>query len=91
MKFICRRAAIPQAFLDGAYFVYGHTAMQRLRGMGFQSEWAKDQLPVRKERNVFYTQIGRALPPGVEGAGKAALVSTEHRPHDVLRLLGVGI
>ncbi len=33
-----------QDFLDGAYFIYGHTAMQRALGMGFQSAWAKDQL-----------------------------------------------
>jgi len=59
---------VRQDFIDGAYFVYGHTAMQRGLGMGFQSEWAKDQLASRRERNRFYTRVGRALPPGAPGA-----------------------
>ena len=82
---------VRQAFLDGAYFIYGHTTMQRLLGMGFQSEWAKDQLPVRRERNSFYTQVGRTLPPGEEGARKAGNIAPAHSPRDVLALLGVGI
>ena len=44
---------VRQAFIDGAYFIYGHTAMQRLLSMGFQSEWAKQQLPERRQRNAF--------------------------------------
>ena len=52
------------AFLDGAYFIYGHTALQRAAGMGYQSAWAAAYLPERRARNMFYTQIGRLLPPG---------------------------
>lgn len=56
-----------QTFLDGAYFLYGHTALQRHVGLGYQSEWAQDQLPDRAARNRFYTQVGRGLPPGEAG------------------------
>jgi hypothetical protein len=57
-------APVRQAFLDGADFLYGHTVMQRALGMGYQSEWAKTNLPTRRQRNDFYTQLGRRLQPG---------------------------
>ena len=52
-------APVRQAFLDGADFIYGHTVLQRASGLGYQSEWARTQLPARRERNAFYTQAGR--------------------------------
>lgn len=81
---------VREDFIDGAYFVYGHTAMERLLSIGFQSEWAKQQLPSRAERNEFYTRVGHLLPPGEEGSQKAAMISPEHDPRDILRLLGAG-
>jgi hypothetical protein len=60
-------APVHQAFLDGAYFVYGHTMMQRALGLGYQSEWAKSHLPTRRERNEFYARLGRQTPPGSVG------------------------
>lgn len=56
-----------QAFIDGAYFIYGHTAMQRAVGLGYQSEWAQNHLPTRSQRNRFYTQIGYQVSPGKRG------------------------
>ena len=56
-----------EPFLEGAYFIYGHTMMQRALGLGYQSEWAKAYLVTRRERNAFYTQIGRLIPPGRSG------------------------
>jgi hypothetical protein len=58
---------VRQAFLDGAYFIYGHTVMQRALGLGYQSEWAKNNLPTRRDRNAFYTRIGRQTLPGEAG------------------------
>ena len=81
---------IRQDFIDGAYFVYGHTAMQRLLGMGFQSEWAKQMLPARAERNAFYTKAGRALPPGEASAQKVAMVTPGDSPDSILKQLGAG-
>lgn len=57
-------APVRGAFLDGAYFVYGHTALHRALRLGYQSPWAQTHLPTRRARNAFYTQMGRALPPG---------------------------
>jgi hypothetical protein len=58
---------VRQAFLDGAMFIYGHTAAQRALGIGYQSEWAQSELPTRRERNAFYTALGRRVPPGLAG------------------------
>jgi len=55
---------VRQAFLDGSFFIYGHTMLQRHLGLGYQSDWARQHLPSRRERNHFYTQAGRLLPPG---------------------------
>ena len=64
-------APVRDDFIDGAYAVYGHTAMQRVLGLGYQSEWAQHHLPSRCERNQFYTRMGRYAPPGQ--AGRASL------------------
>ncbi|MFN2283810.1 MAG: hypothetical protein ACK2UQ_05280, partial [Anaerolineae bacterium] len=60
-------------------FIYGHTAMQRALGLGYQSEWAKAHFPTRKMRNEFYTQVGEHLPPGQETLSnlKAIIHTTE--------------
>ena len=57
-------APVRQPFIDGAYFIYGHTALQRALGLGYQSEWARSCLPSRRERNNFYTRVGYLVPPG---------------------------
>ena len=71
---------IRQAFLDGAYFVYGHTMLQRARGLGYQSQWAQAHLPGRAERNAFYTQAGKLLPPGRLGLDRLAKVDESMPP-----------
>ncbi len=63
-------APVRGAFLDGAYFIYGHTVMQRALGLGYQSAWAKEHLPTRRERNAFYTAVGQRVPPGASGLAK---------------------
>jgi hypothetical protein len=60
-------APVREAFIEGARFVCGHTAAQRALGIGYQSEWAAQELPSRKARNRFYTALGRRLPPGQAG------------------------
>jgi hypothetical protein len=60
-------APVRRAFLDGAMFVYGHTVAQRALGIGYQSDWARAHLPTRRERNAFYTKLGRRVPPGLAG------------------------
>jgi len=82
-------APVREAFLDGAYFVYGHTALARGLGLGYQSAWAKSYLPTRKERNAFYTQVGKRVPPGAAGRALLAAVQPDMEPAQILKALAV--
>lgn len=77
-------APVRADFIDGAYFVYGHTALGRAAGLGFQSEWAAAHLPDRRARNAFYSQVGRRLPPGQAAALK---LSDQLTPNEILARL----
>ena len=77
-------APVRQAFLDGADFVYGHTALQRALGLGYQSDWARARLPARRERNAFYTQAGRLVPPGRTGIARLKALTPDLSPAEVL-------
>ena len=74
-------------FVDGAYFVYGHTVLQRHTGLGYQSAWAATHLPTRRSRNDFYTRVGRAVPAGEAGQTLLRGVSDSITPADLLRKL----
>ena len=76
-----------QAFLDGAYLVYGHTVMHRAKGMGYQSTWARHQLGSRPERNAFYTQVGRSVSPGSNGRAQLDNVREGMSPEAVAAAL----
>lgn len=75
---------VRQDFVDGAYFITGHTVLQRQTGLGYQSSWAASHLPARRERNRFYTRVGRAVPPGAAGAALLKGVTPSMTPADVL-------
>lgn len=80
-------APVRQDFLDGAYFIYGHTVMQRYCGMGYQSEWAQSAMSSRKERNEFYTQVGKAVEPGTSGKAKVVKLIQTMSPSDIIQRL----
>jgi hypothetical protein len=80
-------APLRESFLDGAYFIYGHTIMQRALGLGYQSEWAKTHHPTRRERNEFYTRVGQLVSPGQAGAGQLKQFTSAMSPADVLKKL----
>jgi hypothetical protein len=80
-------APVRAAFIGGAYFIYGHTVAQRALGLGYQSDWAKTHLPGRRERNEFYTQLGRRVEPGAAGRARLSQVKTTTTPVDILSLL----
>lgn len=77
-------APVRQAFMDGAYFAYGHTVMQRALGLGYMSEWAKSYLPTRHERNAFYTAIGRRVPPNHKSLVQLRGLGNDPSPADLL-------
>jgi hypothetical protein len=59
-------APVRRAFMDGAYFIYGHTVLQRSAGLGYGSLWAQEHLQSRRERNAFYTQVGKLACPSCQ-------------------------
>ncbi len=81
-------APLRDAFLDGASLIYGHTALGRACGLGYQSEWARAHLPARRERNAFYTRVGQLLPPGRPGLDWLADLPPGISPADLLARLG---
>jgi hypothetical protein len=78
-------APVRQSFIDGAHFIYGHTAMQRALGLGYQSAWARAHLPTRRQRNEFYTRIGYATPPGTAGLAMLRPMDENATPDEMLR------
>jgi hypothetical protein len=81
-------APVRERFMDGAHFIYGHTVLQRASGLGYQSAWAQDHLPSRRERNDFYTRMGYLVPPGKDGLARLKQLDPTMSPADVLSKLG---
>ncbi len=79
---------VKQAFLDGAYFIYGHTVLQRALGLGYQSAWSKACLPTRAAKNAFYTQVGRRVPPGRRGVDLLRALPAGLAPTELLEKIG---
>lgn len=82
-------APVRGAFMDGAYFVYGHTILQRALGLGYESAWARIQLPSRRERNAFYTAVGRLVSPGRAGLATLRRLVTDMTPAEILAAVSV--
>jgi hypothetical protein len=78
-------APVREAFLDGAYFVYGHTVMQRALALGYHSDWAVRHLPSRRSRNDFYTRAGRLVAPGSQGQARLQRLSLAMSPEEILQ------
>ena len=77
-------APVRDIFLDGAYFIYGHTVLQRALGLGYQSAWARAHFPTRRGRNAFYTKVGKAVSPGEAALAQLKALRPEISPDDVL-------
>jgi len=77
-----------QRFLDGAYFVVGHTLLQRALGLGYHSPWAREHFPERRRRNDFFTEVGRRAPAGARGTALLRSLGPSPSPQDILRALG---
>lgn len=78
-------APVRDTFLDGAYFIYGHTVLARTLGLGYQSSWAQRHFPTRRERNSFYTQFGRGMTPDAESLACLRALSQPITPEALLR------
>ncbi len=52
-------------FSDAAFWVYGHSVLQRAAGFGVLSAWARDVFGAdRSAANVFFRDVGKAAMPG---------------------------
>jgi hypothetical protein len=78
-------APLRQAFQDGAYFIYGHTILQRAAGIGYMSDWARSALPSRSARNEFYTKVGYLVPPGPAGLNRLEQLDPSVSPQEILQ------
>jgi hypothetical protein len=81
-------APVRQAFVDGAFFIYGHTLMQRSLELGYQSQWAQSYLATRAVRNAFYTTVGRRVPPGAAGRILLKKISAAMTPEEMTAVMG---
>ncbi|MDF1515851.1 MAG: hypothetical protein P1S60_18735, partial [Anaerolineae bacterium] len=75
-------APVKADFMNGAYFIYGHTALQRAVRMGYQSTWAVQHVPTRAERYDFYTQAGRLIEPGAHNLQQLSVMLSEQLTPD---------
>jgi hypothetical protein len=79
-------APVRDAFLRGAYFLYGHTILAKFCSMGYQSAWADAQLVTRKNKNDFYEKAGNLVEPKAAG-GILRNIDTTMTPDEVMAVI----
>lgn len=77
-------APVRDDFMDGAYFFYGHGILQRALGLGVLSGWARQHLPTLRDRNHFYTRLGRRVRPGTLTLDKLRTLGPAATPDEIL-------
>jgi hypothetical protein len=50
-------------FLQGSWILHAHSTLQRYAGMGYLSDWAKNQFPDVSAKNEFYASFGENFSP----------------------------
>lgn len=73
-------------FLKGAHIVYAHERLQRQAGIGYCSEWARKHFPQRKQRNIFFEEVGTSLAPMQEE--QLSRFDENAKPQDILKIVG---
>ena len=80
-------AGYAEQFRRGADMLFAHTSLARKHGLGFQSEWAQEHLPARRERVRLYTSLGRLLSPLDGSVDRAAALLRTAGPQATLEEL----
>jgi hypothetical protein len=80
-------ASIKDSFTRGAYFIYGHTRMERLWGMGYRSDWIEKHLTDRKSKNDYYEKVGHLIPPNWKSEKNQARINPHQTPEQVIKSL----
>ena len=78
---------LTESFIYGAYFIYGHTQMQSIWKMGYQSQWTHAQFNQRKNKNDFYVQAGRLIPPNIKTEAVKNHLNEKMTPSQVISQL----
>jgi hypothetical protein len=81
--------SVKESFINGAYFIYGHTQMQSIWEMGYQSQWAHGQFKQRKNKNDFYAQAGRLIPPEIRKEMVKKHLDEKMAPNQVISKLKI--
>ncbi|OIO72874.1 MAG: hypothetical protein AUJ85_09210 [Elusimicrobia bacterium CG1_02_37_114] len=73
-------------FRKGAFFVYGHTRMGQTFNKGYNSQWANGYLPTKREKNSFYTKVGKLMKP--EYDYKDIKIKDNAKPDEIYKKIG---
>ena len=57
-----------ESFLRGGRILHAHSTLQKARGMGYLSDWAKGNFSNVHQKNDFYADFGKVFSPRGEGA-----------------------
>jgi hypothetical protein len=78
-------AKLVPIFLKGAHIVYAHSVLQQQRGLGYTSEWAKENFESVAQKNEFFEKVGSSLVPQQEG--KLAGLSKDTTAEQILEIV----
>jgi hypothetical protein len=80
-------APLKDIFIEGAYFLYGHTWMERYYGMGYQSDWSHQNFPNQKSKNTFFKAAGRLADPQKNKELSSISINSTLNPQQVINVL----
>lgn len=80
-------APLREIFLNGAWFIYGHTWMLRRWGLGYQSKWVEKNFSDRRSRNHFFTTVGKILPPRITKPAILKSIDLNQKPVEIIENL----
>ena len=83
-------APVRESFIEGACFIYGHTVLQKTIGLGYQSQWAEENLSSRHERNEFYKTVGKLVTPDSQSKAKLMNIGPSETPQSIVTKLKIG-
>lgn len=69
-------------FWRGAHIVYAHSVLQRLCGLGYLSDWAKEKFADVFTKNAFFAALGERMEPVTEY--RLASLGPNAEPADIL-------
>ncbi|MHC4647441.1 MAG: hypothetical protein ACYTBJ_18280 [Planctomycetota bacterium] len=73
-------------FLKGAHIVYAHSVLQQQCGLGYLSQWARQNFASVADKNEFFEKVGRLLEPKREHL--AGALSDNVTADEILEELG---